>query len=664
MNLTEKKYFLLSYRRDIDGLRALAVLSVMAYHAFPRYCTGGFIGVDVFFVISGYLISSILFKNFENNNFCIRTFYARRIKRIFPALIIVLAFSLSLGWFILADPEYMLLAKHVQASAFFLANFIFSQEAGYFDINAHFKPLLHLWSLSIEEQFYLIWPLLLYVAIKRKFNLVLLMGILLILSLFISLATYNSVAVFYYPWYRFWELLSGGLLAYVAFTMKKTEYFSKQANNLFSLLGLSLILFCVFSLAQIGFVFYFQWQKFFPIPSFLLNFGNLYALLPVIGTVLIIMAGENAIVNKKILSHPLAVGLGLISYPLYLWHWSLISFAFILEGKRPNEKLLFTIIIISLFLSYLTYQFIEKPVKAYKNSKLIVLALVMFLAMIASIAHSIIALNGYHSRKVNSFDQVSPLPQFDQSFLNLRIDCAQPLFALSNAEKHFSDPLCVSNSKTPKFLMLGNSRVLSFSYSAMLFNDIDLAILTMGGNPTFLEHLDPSTDERHVRLKKINEYRDDIDALLKSYPSIEYIMLLLPTPSQHKDYVEGYVKIIHSLLSHGKKVILMLDFPLLENDPNLCVDRAINLSEKSDCRMDKNTFDDKQKEYRTFIRHIQEQFPLIPIYDPTSIFCDDAYCYGKRNHVLYYGDKTHLNLDGSKQIIQDLKIWLDIHGIK
>lgn len=150
------------YRPDVDGLRAVAVIGVVTFHAFPIWVPGGFVGVDIFFVISGFLITSIITKEMEDKTFSFPTFYARRARRIFPALVVVLATLLGVGWFLLLADEYAAVGKHTAAGAGFIANIAFFQEAGYFDASAKFKPLLHLWSLGIEEQFYLVWPALLF----------------------------------------------------------------------------------------------------------------------------------------------------------------------------------------------------------------------------------------------------------------------------------------------------------------------------------------------------------------------------------------------------------------------------------------------------------------------------------------------------------------------
>ena len=160
----------ISYRSDIDGLRALAILPVVLFHAFPDLIPGGFIGVDIFFVISGYLITSILLKDIQQGRYSIKTFYARRVRRIFPALSVVLFFCLLFGWLVLTASEYRPLGKHTAGGAGFIANFMFWKEAGYFDAAGDTKPLLHLWSLGIEEQFYIVWPVMLYFFAKRSWN--------------------------------------------------------------------------------------------------------------------------------------------------------------------------------------------------------------------------------------------------------------------------------------------------------------------------------------------------------------------------------------------------------------------------------------------------------------------------------------------------------------
>ena len=211
-----------SYRPDIDGLRAIAVLSVVLFHGFPQIFKGGFIGVDIFFVLSGYLISRIIFEQLNQGRFNFLDFYARRIKRIFPALLIVLAVAYLAGWFTLLADEYGQLGQHIAAGAAFISNFVLWGEAGYFDNSSHTKPLLHLWSLGIEEQFYIVWPLLLWLAAKLRFSLFALTVILAGLSFYLNVNGKKSdaVATFYSPQTRIWELLLGSSLAWCALYKK------------------------------------------------------------------------------------------------------------------------------------------------------------------------------------------------------------------------------------------------------------------------------------------------------------------------------------------------------------------------------------------------------------------------------------------------------------
>ncbi len=201
------------YRPDIDGLRAIAVILVIGYHAFPNLVKGGFIGVDIFFVISGYLISTILFTNLWNNKFSLSDFYFRRIRRIFPALIVVMGACLAFGWFALLAGEYKQLGKHIAGGAGFVSNFLLWNESGYFDNTGDTKPLLHLWSLGIEEQFYILWPILLLLASQRGVNFLVIASTVAGISFSLNLISQDGVAGFYSPQTRFWELLVGSALA-------------------------------------------------------------------------------------------------------------------------------------------------------------------------------------------------------------------------------------------------------------------------------------------------------------------------------------------------------------------------------------------------------------------------------------------------------------------
>lgn len=380
------------YRPDIDGLRAVAVLSVVAFHAFPAWMKGGFIGVDVFFVISGFLISTIIFENLDKGTFSFAEFYARRIKRIFPALLLVLIASYAFGWFALLADEYKQLGKHIAAGAGFVSNLVLWGEAGYFDNSAETKPLLHLWSLGIEEQFYIVWPFVLWLAWKKKFNLLTLTFIVAFISFYLNLKGIkkDAVATFYSPQTRFWELLSGSLLAW--FSLYKKNSFSnykvrvdgwlakviyrdtveadgKTLSNVISFAGSLLLVYGFWRITKD------------------VSFPGKWAVIPVLGAVLIIFAGPKAWINRRILSNEIAVWFGLISFPLYLWHWPLLSFARIIESEVPSRSIRIAAIVLSVVLAWLTYKFVERPLRLGKNGKGKVSVLVTLMAIVGSVGY-------------------------------------------------------------------------------------------------------------------------------------------------------------------------------------------------------------------------------------------------------------------------------------
>ena len=379
-----------TYRPDIDGLRAIAVLSVVLFHGFPELVRGGFIGVDVFFVLSGYLISRIIFETLHQGTFTFVGFYARRIKRIFPALLLVLVTVYLVGWFTLLADEYGQLGQHIAAGAGFISNFVLWGESGYFDNSAHTKPLLHLWSLGIEEQFYIMWPLLLWLASKLRLPLFVLTLFVAALSFYLNVTGMKSdvVATFYSPQTRIWELLLGSGLAWcslykkdglVGVVMFLDKWFRRERNmsdharartriaNILSCLGFILLLYGLIRINRD------------------LQFPGKWALIPVLGTALIVAAGPLAWLNTKILSNKVLVWFGLISYPLYLWHWPLFSFAWIVEAGPPSSSIRLGLIVLSIALAWLTYRLIERPIRFGKHGGLKVCLLSVLMLVVGGV---------------------------------------------------------------------------------------------------------------------------------------------------------------------------------------------------------------------------------------------------------------------------------------
>jgi peptidoglycan/LPS O-acetylase OafA/YrhL len=358
------------YRRDIDGLRAIAVGSVLAYHAFPSLLPGGFVGVDIFFVISGFLISTIILGNLEGDGFSYRDFYARRIKRIFPALLVVLAATCAIGWSVLLPRDLAQLGKHAAAGAAFVSNFAFWNEAGYFDTAAETKPLLHLWSLAIEEQFYLLWPLLLGLAWRRRWSFVAIIAVVAVASFACNIFTVygNPTAAFYSPASRFWELMVGGMLACIR--LRRPSSTGAWAH-VQSIAGVALILAGLLLIRSTA------------------AFPGWWALLPAIGAYLCIAAGPAGVLNRTLLASRPMVWVGLISYPLYLWHWPLLVYARILEIGDGHWSVRAGALGLSVVLAYATYRLIERPIRfgtSHPRARLAGLAAPMVLICAVGIA--------------------------------------------------------------------------------------------------------------------------------------------------------------------------------------------------------------------------------------------------------------------------------------
>lgn len=353
-----------NYRPDIDGLRAVSILLVVGYHAYPWLLPGGFVGVDVFFVISGFLITRILL---TPGGVPLATFYARRIKRIFPALIAVLLITYAIGWVILLPQPFRLLGENIVASALFASNLFQLGQAGYFAPLAVENPLLHLWSLGVEEQFYIFWPLALGLLTRSPHRRWYILGAILVsLGASAILARTYPDWAFYAPVPRAWELLIGGLLA-------EANLVRKASSSVLGAIGLGAI-------AGSALLF----DRSMPFPGAL-------ALVPVLGAALVIVS-PNAVTNRMLLSSRPAVLLGLISYPLYLWHWPLLVYLGILRHGVPNFLEIWIAILAAVALSILTYRFIELPVRHRRN---VVPALSSSLASIGAIGLVTIASAGF-----------------------------------------------------------------------------------------------------------------------------------------------------------------------------------------------------------------------------------------------------------------------------
>jgi peptidoglycan/LPS O-acetylase OafA/YrhL len=417
------------YRPDIDGLRAIAVLLVVWFHAFPEAMPGGFIGVDIFFVISGFLITGILVRELDQQRFSLPGFYIRRIRRIFPALIVVLAVTLVLGWLWMLPAAYAQLSADVFASAAFVSNIALLLQSGYFDIESGKKPLLHLWSLGIEEQFYLFWPLILMLATRLRLRILTVATVIGIAAFALNVALIGSdpVATFYLPFTRAWELLAGAALACGWNQLRQTGV----ASNWRAAIGLLLIAVTAGVLDS---------RSAFP---------GWWAVLPVAGAALLLSAPA-AWGCRHLLSSPAMVRIGLISYPLYLWHWPLLVFFGIIKFAPLTLIERGLIVGLSFALAWLTYRFVEIPFRFGRPIRLRVAGLCSGMALIAVAGGVIVEGHGFDFR----------LPPEIREMTDVRTDSSkwrvhQCLLDLSH-ETSFADS-CVDHNRRPLILLWGDS---------------------------------------------------------------------------------------------------------------------------------------------------------------------------------------------------------------
>ncbi len=664
------------YRPDIDGLRAIAVLAVVGFHAFPFRIPGGFIGVDVFFVISGYLISTILFENLGASTFSFADFYARRIRRIFPALLVVLVACIAVGWFALLPAEYGQLGKHIAGASVFVSNFMFWHEAGYFDTLADTKPLLHLWSLGIEEQFYIVWPLLVWGVWKLRLNVLTIICIMLSVSFLLSAVVVrtDTVVAFYSPQTRFWELLAGSLLAWIHIRryavlgelqqridhLLRRVIFSDARNDQFegvvwantrAILGVVSIAVGVFVLSR---------RSPFPGPN---------ALVPVVGAFLLISAGSGAWLNRRVLSHKLLVWVGLISYPLYLWHWPLLSIARIIEGRVPGVWIRINAVVLAFFLSWLTYRLIELPIRRGRCAKICVFILVLLMAGVGYLGYNIYSRDGYDFRAhirtfVAANKHLEWLPAYDADYL---------------CRKHFMGyGYCkIDQDRSPTVALIGDSLANAYFFGlAEQFarKKDNLVMLGAAGCPPLLNVTSGPTGQG-------DWCQNQTANALKAAATDPNIHTVILAANWHL-YVDGHrfgpmgtagppwrlrsiggaeqekntdafatqlANTIQLLQAAGKKVIVLKQTPELDYFPVECFGkRPVTISEQLlNCEIPVESVRKYLAGYEGAMDAVLKVFPAITVWDPVDYFCDARKCFSMLDGKPLYRDNLHLSVYGS-----------------
>nr|MEC6697794.1 acyltransferase family protein [Sphingobium sp. SJ10-10] len=636
-----------AYRRDIDGLRALAVLPVLFYHVRLWPFSGGFVGVDIFFVISGYLIASIIARELAEGRFSLTAFYARRIRRIFPALFATIAVTIVAGSQILLPLDYRALGMSATATVLFASNLYFARHSGYFGSAAEEAPLLHTWSLAVEEQFYILFPLLMLCAFWAGGRTRLLLAAMALLSFGVALLLVDRAPVlaFYLPFPRAWEFLAGALLA----TGLLPPLRSGWAAQLCALAGIVLIGWAVFG---------FSGGTAFP---------GLNALYPVLGAMLILHAGQGGSAVGRMLGGALPVAIGRISYSLYLWHWPIVVFwTYRTDGDWGlREQVL--IVLLSLLVAALSWRFIEEPFRRahyFTIGRAFAFAGAMVVAGCG--AGALLYLSGGLPARVAP--SVAALDAASRSMAYLPERCSGMA-----AVRHRT--LCAvgaHNGTAPSFLLWGDSHAHALKPAFDQAGDalgLSGRIASYPACPTLLglDRLDqpPSHD--------CSAFNAQVLAMLRDNPTIHTVFLVSRwglcangrrpeggTPcylgrdenddkSLSQDallFRSGLKETVGTLTAMGERVILVAPIPEFRRNVPESLARAELYSEPAQLVLSRADYLRRQRQVFGVFDEMQRRFAVGIIY-PHHLLCRSGQCATMAHGVPLYSDDDHLSRQGS-----------------
>lgn len=626
----------IAYRSDIDGLRAIAILTVVAFHAFPDVFPGGFIGVDVFFVISGFLITSILQQDIQAGRWSLASFYARRVLRIFPALVLVLLACLIAGWHTLLAQEYMQLGKHLGLGAAFLSNIGLWWEAGYFDKASEAKPLLHLWSLAIEEQFYIVWPLLLWLILRSRRSAARSVATLAVVSLLLSIwwVWSDRTQAFYSPVSRAWELLAGAWLALQPQRLQSVRT-AVRGLAVAILLGATM-----------------QLNAKVPFPG-------VVALLPVLAAVLLIGVPATSDWTGRFLGHPWMIALGKVSYPWYLWHWPLLSFAYIIESGQASAGLRLGLVLASLLLAVLTYRCWELPLRRLPHCLVISLLVVamLILGLLGKNVYDRYGLERIRHKNLIQLDQAS-----SQDFLDFE---KQGLITEAKCEKPFKFPereVCLQAhaDKPVSAVVLGDSHAVHAFWGlakAFYVQGLNLAVRGKGACVPVMAATPGSGSsecERHMETT-LRDIAGDTQVRAVALVFRGRYLTEQSSPQERQDFERKLDATLSLLQSAGKQVYYFL--PVVEPgfDPRLCMG-ALPLGRKPpySCVIDKSSDDAKSEALRTSAARVLSRWPQVRIVDPNTILCREGKCPILQDGHSLFKDENHLSQAGSMRLSESL----------
>jgi peptidoglycan/LPS O-acetylase OafA/YrhL len=624
----------MQYRREIDGLRAVAVIPVVLFHAGFEIFSGGYVGVDVFFVISGYLITSIIISELEQGEFSIVRFYERRARRILPALFFVMLVCIPFAWIWMTPSQIEDFGRSLVAVSLFASNILFWSKIDYFAPAAEQNPLLHTWSLAVEEQYYMLFPLLLLLAWRfgRPRVLYMIAAIAVVSLLLCEWGwRHTPVANFYLAPTRAWELLAGSLCAFMQFGKEQ------KRNDVLAALGLGLIVFAIL-----------VFDASTPFPS-------LYALAPVGGTALIILFGASGTWTARLLSLRPIVGIGLISYSIYLWHQPLFAFARIYNPHTPSQLTMLCLAALSLVLAYFSWQYIEKPFRRKQRrllpSRPLMLhasttALLLFLVG-GAVAH---ATDGF--RALRSTDM--------QELLMKTVEESPKREACHTEGRGYGDPdaSCEYFAENVRFAIFGDSHAVELAYAlADLLEEHDIGIKHYSISscpPSYRKQYDESACSTWTTAA-LNSIigNDRIDTVVVSYRINAYLfgwheeiypqIPMETSETQRRTVWDSYTNIIRDFIAAGKRVVLVLQAPELPDRME-----ALIYGSASPGAVIQGLSRDWWTERTAFLRqHLREIPAGVVIVDPADLFCDETVCYAGQHSISYYYDDDHMSLAGA-----------------
>jgi peptidoglycan/LPS O-acetylase OafA/YrhL len=635
----------MKYRPDIDGLRAIAILPVVVFHAFPGVLPGGFIGVDVFFVISGYLITSIILSNLTRNTFTFSNFYSRRVRRIFPSLGVVLLACLAVGYRFLTSDEYRQLGNHTLGGAAFVQNLILWHDVGYFDNASDTKPLLHLWSLAVEEQFYIFWPLLLALVVRWRIRIAWFIGAVAVASFVCNLAlvVVAPSSAFYFPVPRFWELMAGALLAEIS--LRPGEPLSKWPA-VQSSIGLMLIVLACAVLDE---------KHVFP---------GFWALLPTAGASLVVAAGSSSWVNRSLLANRPMVWIGKISYPLYLWHWPIFSLLRILLTEVPIG-VRFVGIVASTLLAWGTYEVVERPFRSKSAARWLTVAPIVALLIAGSAGAGVWALEGLPKRAVNAND--GAVFNFVRHW-----DGWNACGMLENSE--LGGCRVLKSGQPIDIMVIGDSHAGHLGSGLReLFatSDRNVAVLLYAGCfPVFsstIEHHDRFVCPNHSidrALKTAIERADVKVVVLAGYANLHIFGTRFHEPTtigaakaldNARALEQSLDATLGALTRAQKRVVFVIDVPEIERDPRMCFNRGLPFVQHR-CNIDIERYrvEERSRYLLDVVHRLMDRHPAVRFVSSIDVLCDQSICHGSEGGTLMYASQDHLTPAGSRRVVEGL----------